>query len=85
MTLAEWKKVINDSIEEQKTNGTSSSSSKEKSSSSSSEGFTEEESKLLEEKLSGIVTPVEAKRIITILNGFRNDATSAEKNATMVN
>lgn len=77
LTLAEWKRVINESIEEQKTNETTSSSSEK--------GFTEEDSKLIEEKLSGIVTSEEAKRITTILNRFRNDATSAESNAAMVN
>lgn len=82
LTLVEWKKVINESIEEPKSNGTSSSSSEE---GSSEDILTEEGSKLLEQKLSGIVASEEAKRIMNTLNGFRNDATSAETNAAMVN
>lgn len=85
LTLAKWKKVINESIQEQETNnGTLSSSTDEKSLSSSSEGFTQEDSKLIEEKLSGIVAAEEVKRIINTLNGFRNVTTSAESNAAMV-
>lgn len=75
LTLAEWKRVINESIEEQTSNETTSSSSEE--------GFTI--TKLIEEKLSGIVTSEEAKRITATLNGLRNHASSAESNAAMVN